>query len=227
MPRHRRIALSLIAALALAATALALSACGSSNESKEVVEGEPVELGELQYNVVFSRFLNPHDNEDSAYLVGQREAPPGSAYFGVFLEVQNESEEPQTLADLGALAGRVAPSVLVNAHLMWRGTAIELLEASGAGADVVEQVRIVLADRCDAGLMAVSRQFDEPRDRVTGLANRTMLLERVAHALQGAGRYGDAVGLIYIDPDLGDDAPGTAHALDLGAGLAGDHVRPP
>jgi len=99
MPRHRRIALSLIAALALAATALALSACGSSNESKEVVEGEPVELGELQYNVVFSRFLNPHDNEDSAYLVGQREAPPGSAYFGVFLEVQNESEEPQTLAD--------------------------------------------------------------------------------------------------------------------------------
>ena len=38
--------------------------------------------------------------------------------------------EPQTLADLGALAGRVAPSVLVNAHLMWRGTAIELLERS-------------------------------------------------------------------------------------------------
>ena len=37
--------------------------------------------------------------------------------------------EPQTLADLGALGGRVAPSVLVNAHLMWRGTAIELLEA--------------------------------------------------------------------------------------------------
>jgi diguanylate cyclase (GGDEF)-like protein len=115
--------------------------------------------------------------------------------------------EPQTLADLGALAGRVAPSVLVNAHLMWRGTAIELLESSGADADVVEQVRIVLADRCDAGLVAVSRQFDEPRDRLTGLANRTMLLERVAHALQGAGRYGDSVGLIYVDPDLDDDAP--------------------
>lgn len=115
--------------------------------------------------------------------------------------------EPQTLADLGALGGRLAPSVLVNAHLMWRGTAIELLEGSPVDAGVIEQVRIVLADRCDAGLVAVSRQFDEPRDRVTGLANRTMLLERVAHALQAAGRYGDAVGLIFIEPHLSEDAP--------------------
>jgi diguanylate cyclase (GGDEF)-like protein len=115
--------------------------------------------------------------------------------------------EPQTLADLGALGGRLAPSVLVNAHLMWRGTAIELLEGSGVDAGVIDQVRIVLADRCDAGLVAVSRQFDEPRDRVTGLANRTMLLERVAHALQAAGRYGDAVGLIFIEPHLSEDAP--------------------
>jgi diguanylate cyclase (GGDEF)-like protein len=115
--------------------------------------------------------------------------------------------EPQTIADLGALAGRLAPSVLVNAHLMWRGTAIELLEGSPVDPGVLEQVRIVLADRCDAGLVAVSRQFDEPRDRVTGLVNRTMLLERVAHALQAAGRYGDAVGLIFIEPHLADDAP--------------------
>ena len=55
-------------------------------------------IGELQYNAVFSRFLNPNDNEDSAYLVGQPEAPPAFAYFGVFLEVHNESEEPQELA---------------------------------------------------------------------------------------------------------------------------------
>src|SRR5215204_2196819 len=115
--------------------------------------------------------------------------------------------EPQSLADLGALAGRLAPSVLVNAHLMWRGTAIELLEGSPVDADVIEQVRIVLADRCDAGLVAVSRLFDEPRDRVTGLASRTMLLERVEHALQAAGRYGDSVGLIFIEPDLPQDAP--------------------
>jgi diguanylate cyclase (GGDEF)-like protein len=115
--------------------------------------------------------------------------------------------EPQSLADLGALAGRVSPSVLVNAHLMWRGTAVDLLESSDAPPEVVEQVRIILADRCDAGLVAASRQFDEPRDRLTGLANRSMLLERVAHALQGAGRYGDSVGLIFVDPNLDEDAP--------------------
>ena len=74
--------------------------------------------------------------------------------------------EPETLADLGALGERLAPSVLVNAHLMWRGTAIELLENSEVDPALVEQVRIVLADRCDAGLRAVSRQFDEPRDRL-------------------------------------------------------------
>jgi len=98
MGRHRRTTLTLIAALALTATACLLSACGYSSDSKDVVEGEPVKLGELQYNVVFSRFLNPKDNEDSAYLIGQPQLPPGHSYFGVFFEVQNESEEPQTLA---------------------------------------------------------------------------------------------------------------------------------
>jgi hypothetical protein len=95
----RRITLSLFAVLALAVTALALSACGYSSDSKDVVEGEPVKLGELQYNVVFSRFLNSKDNEDSAYLVGQPEPPEGHSYFGIFLEVQNKSEEAQALAD--------------------------------------------------------------------------------------------------------------------------------
>lgn len=97
--RRTRFVLSLLAALVLVALALGVSACGYSSDSKEVVEGEVVELGELKYQVIFSRFLNPNDNEDSAYLVGQPEPPEGSTYFGVFLEVQNKSEETQTLAD--------------------------------------------------------------------------------------------------------------------------------
>jgi hypothetical protein len=95
----RRFALPLLAVAALLVAALGVSACGYSSDEKEVVEGEPVELGELKYNVIFSRFLNPSDNEDSAYLVGQPEVPSDSAYFGVFFEVQNESDEPQALAD--------------------------------------------------------------------------------------------------------------------------------
>jgi hypothetical protein len=97
-PRHRN-ALPLLAALAFVLAALGTSACGSSEHHTDVVEGQPTTLGELKYNVIFSRFLNPNDNEDSAYLVGQRPAPPGSAYFGVFLEVQNESDEPHTLPE--------------------------------------------------------------------------------------------------------------------------------
>lgn len=96
---NRRTMLSLFAVLTLAVTAFAFSACGYSSDSKDVVEGEPVKLGELQYNVVFSRFLNPSDNEDSAYLVGQPALPEGHSYFGIFIEVQNKSEDSQTLAD--------------------------------------------------------------------------------------------------------------------------------
>lgn len=97
MSPNRRFLLPLLAALALAALAVGVSACGYESHETEVVEGEPVELGELSFNVTFSRYLNPNDTEDSAYLVGQKPPPPGSTYFGVFFEVQNESDEPQAL----------------------------------------------------------------------------------------------------------------------------------
>jgi hypothetical protein len=104
MPRHTRLVLPLLAALALAVLSVTISACGYSSDSKDVVEGEVVELGDLKYQVVFSRFLNPNDNEDSAYLVGQPVPQKGSAYFGVFLEVQNKSEENQKLAETFKIA---------------------------------------------------------------------------------------------------------------------------
>jgi hypothetical protein len=104
MPRRTRLVLPLLAALALAVLTATISACGYSSDSKDVVEGEVVELGDLKYQVVFSRFLNPNDNEDSAYLVGQPASKKGSAYFGVFLEVQNKSEENQKLAETFTLA---------------------------------------------------------------------------------------------------------------------------
>lgn len=98
MSASRRTALPLLAALALL-TALALVACGSEDHSTEVVEGQPVTLGELQYNVIFSRYLNPNDPEDAAYLVGQPPTPEGTSYFGVFFIVQNEDEEPHELPE--------------------------------------------------------------------------------------------------------------------------------
>lgn len=97
MHPDRRTLLPLFALLALLALTVGVSACGYSSDSKEVAEGESMQLGELTYNVTFSRYLNPNDTEDEAYLVGQKEPPKGESYFGVFFEVQNESDEPQTL----------------------------------------------------------------------------------------------------------------------------------
>ena len=104
MPRRTRLVLPLLAALALTVLSVTISACGYSSDSKDVVEGEVVELGDLKYQVVFSRFLNPNDNEDSAYLVGQSPPKKGSSYFGIFLEVQNKSEENQKLAETFTIA---------------------------------------------------------------------------------------------------------------------------
>jgi hypothetical protein len=89
--RPRR-ALCLLAALAALALALALSACGAK-EGIDVSEGQPVQLGELQYNVVFTRLLNPSDVEDAEYLVGQPAPKPDQLYLGVFVQILNKSHQ--------------------------------------------------------------------------------------------------------------------------------------
>jgi hypothetical protein len=83
-------ALCLLAALAALALPLALGACGVK-EGTDVSEGQPVQLGELQYNVVFSRLLNPDDVEDAEYLTGQPAPKPDQLYLGVFVQILNKS----------------------------------------------------------------------------------------------------------------------------------------
>ncbi|MGA8746829.1 MAG: hypothetical protein WB507_13345 [Solirubrobacterales bacterium] len=97
MPASRRFVLPLLASLLLGASALLVSGCGYSSSSKNVVEGQTVSLGKLQYTVVFSRYLNPSDTEDASYLVGQPAPLPATNYFGVFLQVQNEDSRPHRL----------------------------------------------------------------------------------------------------------------------------------
>lgn len=89
----RAIATALLCLLAVVAAPLALGACGDEEEETEVVEGEPLELGELSYNVLITRFLNPDDVEDAAYLVGQPTPEPGTEYLGVFMTIKNHSED--------------------------------------------------------------------------------------------------------------------------------------
>jgi hypothetical protein len=96
MTRQPRIALPLLAALLLAAV-VGVAGCGYSSSSKDVSEGQSVKLGVIKYQVVFSRYLNPADQEDSAYLVGQPEPAAGTNYFGVFFQVKNEGDETEPL----------------------------------------------------------------------------------------------------------------------------------
>ncbi|HEX5928396.1 MAG TPA: hypothetical protein VFY48_03295 [Solirubrobacterales bacterium] len=138
MSRNRRLVQTLLAALAFAALALGVSACGYESHETEVAEGHAVELGELSYIVTFSRYLNPNDTEDSAYLVGQEEPPPGSTYFGVFFEIQNESEEPQTLPD--------SLKITDADHNEFEALPSESLYALEFGGEVEEQEQIPVLD---------------------------------------------------------------------------------
>src|SRR5919106_3447158 len=85
-------------ATALCAAALLGAGAGCGEEEKsEVVEGEPIELGNLRIKVQLTRFLNPDDTEDTEYLTGL--APPtlGQDYLAVFMDIENEGDEEALL----------------------------------------------------------------------------------------------------------------------------------
>lgn len=75
--------------------AVPLAACGEEEgeDALEAVEGEPLHLGDLIYNVAITRFLNPEEASDAEYLVGQPPEPPGKSYLGVFLLIKNDNED--------------------------------------------------------------------------------------------------------------------------------------
>jgi hypothetical protein len=83
-----RLVKPLLAALMLGLLLVGVAACGSGNP-REVEEGEVVKVGGLEYTVVFSRYLNENDEEDVAYLKGQKPVSDDHNYFGVFLQVFN------------------------------------------------------------------------------------------------------------------------------------------
>ncbi len=94
----RRLSTSLLLALLLT-LATALTACGGEHTEGHAVEGQPLELGNLIYNVQITRFLNPDNVEDANYLEGQEPADSDQEYLGVFIRIINESDETATIPD--------------------------------------------------------------------------------------------------------------------------------
>ena len=138
MTTLRRLLPPLLATLLLAAVVVSITACGYESTETDVVEGEPVKLGDIHYNVIFSRYLNPNDSEDSAYLVGQAPPEPETTYFGVFFEVQNETEETKPLPDKFTIED--------SDHQVFESLASESLYAFPMGGEVEEHEQIPVLD---------------------------------------------------------------------------------
>jgi hypothetical protein len=96
MSRWPRIALAAVLAVGLVA---ATAGCGGSSSLSDIDEGQSFELGGLRWNVLYDRFLNPHQVEDAAYLTGQPEAGPDQIYFGEFVLVKNEGSDAKPLPE--------------------------------------------------------------------------------------------------------------------------------
>jgi hypothetical protein len=93
-PKTRLGAVAVLVAASFAG--LSLAGCGDNPaDTLSVNEGEPMQLGELVYNVQISRLLNPRDGEDKAYLLGQPPPPNDEFYLGVFMEIENRAGSPQ------------------------------------------------------------------------------------------------------------------------------------
>lgn len=92
-----------LVALALAALAAGLSACGGeaqdSSISKGETEGVYVDVGELKYQVQISRELNPGAiSEDRTFLSGigefDRSIDADETWFAVFVRIENHHDRP-------------------------------------------------------------------------------------------------------------------------------------
>lgn len=77
-----------------------LAACGRPAQVLEAEEeGIYVDVSELQYQVQYSRQLNPAAADDQPYLRGlERDLSADEAWFAIFLRATNPSERPQPTA---------------------------------------------------------------------------------------------------------------------------------
>jgi hypothetical protein len=89
---RRRLLIIAMFALAMAGFAVLASGCGDE-PTAEAKEGEPLELGGVQFNIQITRELNRFSPEDAAYLAGAPPLRPNEEYLGVFMQVTNTGDE--------------------------------------------------------------------------------------------------------------------------------------
>jgi hypothetical protein len=88
----------------IAAAGLVAAGCGSPDtRTSAETEGLYVDVGPLTYQVQISRYLNPYDTEDKAYLSGlpsgTQADQKGYVWFGIFVRIKNYSDQTQVPAE--------------------------------------------------------------------------------------------------------------------------------
>ena len=91
--------------LLVVAAAFGGSGCFNKHEFTTLgeTEGIYVTVDGLKYQIQISRILNPDSPEDQAYLRGipetETELAEDDVWFGIFMRVENDGEEPRMAAD--------------------------------------------------------------------------------------------------------------------------------
>lgn len=85
----RRLASAAVVCALSVLSIVMLGGCGTEEEARR--EGLALELDGVTYNVLITRQLNLNDVEDRGYAE-LPPAPPGSTYYGVFLQACNVSD---------------------------------------------------------------------------------------------------------------------------------------
>jgi hypothetical protein len=92
--------------LILAVLALVAAGCGGGEGVRTTAETEGLylDIGGLKYQIQGSRYMNADDVEDSQILAGLPDgvAEPGDdeSWFGVWVRIQNETDEPLPAASV-------------------------------------------------------------------------------------------------------------------------------
>ncbi len=141
-------------------------------------------------------------------------------------KIQSE-DQARVIAASGKapLRDTIALAELTKLYLYWRDITIEVLteEAGRVGidCDVLDEAIAIVRGGSDGSVVRMAKQFDAERgrlqrdlaieqarlehhafhDALTGLPNRRLFFDRLAHALDLSKRHNSGVGLLYVDID--------------------------